>query len=159
LIVHGTLAIEKYIIKLFSNPIESKWRILSENYFNNLLSYIYSTIGNPYSIDTIYFDTIYNNCELLDKISSYIIYNYEVIMNNKHLYKFYNSYLVQKWINTIIRKPVTKKNYYETSKLNNEEKKIKWIKYKYIWKKYNKNCLIVKKYLFIVNDFYLTKKY
>ena len=148
---------EKYITKLFSSSIEFKKQVLSENYFNNLLSYIYLIIGNPYSIDTIYFNAIYENYELLEKVPAYIIYNYDIIMNDTQLYKFYNSYLVQKWINTIMQKPVTKNNYYNVSKLNDKQKKIKWIKYKYIWKKYNNICLIVKKYLLTVNDFYLTE--
>ena len=146
--------IEKYIIKLVTSKEEKIISILANNYYENLFLSIYFIIGNPFSIDTQQFDILYDNYNIINEIIVYIINQYNIIINKPKLASFYNIDFINKWIETIILKPVKKQVYFNISKLNIKMKNEKWDKYKVIWKEFNKNCHLFKKYLFNVAKFY-----
>ena len=148
---------EKYIIKIHTSKEENIKSILSNNYFENLLSLVYFTIGNPFSIDTPFFESIYNNFTIISKIPEYIINQYNIIINDKKISKFYNIDIIERWVETIMSKPVKKQEYFKVS--NSKDKNINWNKYCIVWKEFNKNCLELKKYLPTLVKYYKSIKY
>ena len=147
---------EQYIIRMYTSKEGKIKNILSDNFFSNIFSNIYFLLNNPFNIDDIKFDIFYDNLKLLNGIHLIIIKNYEKIINSD-LYKFYNIDLINKWIDSIIQKPMKKDEYYKLSKLELKEKDIKWKKYNEIWELYNSECIKFKTYLFKLRDFYQTK--
>ena len=150
--------IEKYIIDLHTSKEYKLLSLLSNNYFENILSSVYFTIGNPFSIDTPYFEAIYKEYKIIDKIPEYIIGEYNNIID-KNILNFYNIDIIQKWIESVMGKPVKKTEYFKISNQSIKEKNIKWSKYCIVWKQYNNNCMILKKYLLKLAQYYKSIKY
>ena len=116
--------IEKYIIDLHTSKEYKLLSLLSNNYFENILSSIYFTIGNPFSIDTPYFEAIYKEYKIIDKIPEYIIGEYNNIID-KNILTFYNIDIIQKWIESVMAKPVKKTEYFKISNQSIKKKKYK----------------------------------
>jgi hypothetical protein len=147
---------EQYIIKMNTSKQAKIKHILSQNFYSNIFLDIFLLLNNPYNIDDIKFDIFYDNYKLLKDVHLILIKNYEKIINSD-LHKFYNIDLINKWIDTIEQKPIKKDEYYKLSKLENDDKDIKWKKYNEIWQVYNSECIKFKKYLFKLRDFYQSK--
>lgn len=146
--------IEVYIKTHFSNEEIYTNNILSCNYFNNFFVSTYFILGNCFTIDLPIFDIIYENYLLLDKIPEILINKYNKIITDKNFHLFYNYEIINRWYKTIICQPINKNDYFKISKLSNRNKNLKWDKYIIIWKKFNDNCLIFKKYLRQLLQFY-----
>ena len=157
--------IEKYIYSLLYLDESIVMNLFNDNYFNNLLSNIYFIISNPFSIDTKVFDIIYKNRELINETPNIIINIYDIILNikpydlisssiQKKLYLFYNYDIINRWYKSVISIKMGKSIYYKISKLSDDKKAIKWEKYNEIWTIYNNNCIILKKYLKKLLQFY-----
>jgi hypothetical protein len=150
--------IEKYIIDVNLNKCSNKMNILSSNYFNNSLLNIYLILGNPKLIDTNHLTSLYYNYKIFKLIIDDIKKDYEKILSDPILYKFYNIDIINKWQKTIIQKKLSKDDYFKISTANTTFKKSRWEKYEFLWKKYNESCLELKEYLDTVENFYKYKK-
>jgi hypothetical protein len=95
---------------------------LYQNHQQNLLMDLYFTLGNVYSLESNYFNKIYENLDLLDKIVIYLINYLNNIIEDDKLSKFYNIDIIKKWEQTIMNKPVAKTVYYKISQLSEEDK-------------------------------------
>ena len=157
--------IEKYIQELVCSNETNVMDLFIDNYLNNSLSNIYFIINNQFSIDTKIFDIIYKNRKLISEIPNLLIDTYEIILNNKpydllsssmqkKLYLYYNYEIIIRWYKTVIPKKMLKNEYYKISKLSEKQKISKWEKYNKIWSIYINACLIFKKYLKKVLNFY-----
>ena len=150
--------LEKYIIDLKLSECSEIMNLLDQNYQTNLLLNIYFVIGNPYSIDSNDFIKLAeDNTEVITKSGLYIILILEKMIQTNDLYKFYNHCIIEKWIKSIISKPVTKEEYFSVSKLNTSQKNIRWKDYVRVFDLYNKACLMVQKYLLKIEKFYKPK--
>jgi hypothetical protein len=145
--------IEKYIIKLYSSKEQHDILLLSNNYFENLLLLVYFTIGNPFSLDTVYFDAIYTNYKIIREIPNYIKNQYETLLNCD-LYRFYNIDIINRWFETVMLKPVKKSEYFKVSRLTTSKKNSNWKKYGIVWKEFNDSCIELKKYLHRLIEYY-----
>ena len=150
--------IEKYVIDINLDKCAKYQDRLSSNYYNNSLLNLYLILGNPSSIDSLHFESIYYNQKIFKLIVDDIKSDYNKILLDPILYKFYNIDIINKWQKTIIPKKLSKRDYYSVSKLNNTEKDNKWNKYEFTWNKYNEACLELQKYLYKVEHFYKNKK-
>jgi len=149
---------EKYIANLELSKYTLIDYILENNYKDNLLISLYFILGNAIFIDSNHFDSIVSEQQIFKLINDCIINNLSILINHSELYKFYNYFLIDSWIKTIIKKPIKKEDYYKISKLCKSDQDIRWKKYKYIWKKYNNTCLELRDYLYLIRDFYKDKK-
>jgi hypothetical protein len=157
-ILDNPAKIEKYMINLYSSECSEIMRLLDQNYHGNLLLNIYFVIGNPYSIDSNDFIKLAeDNTDVITKSGLYIILILEKMMHTNDLYKFYNHCIIEKWIKSIINKPVTKEEYFAVSKLNTSQKNSRWKDYIRVFELYNQSCLMVKKYLYKLEKFYKQK--
>jgi len=147
---------EQYIIDLYTSKQAKIKQIISQNFFFNILLDIYMILNNPFNVDNLKFDIFYDNLKLLNGVHLVLIKNYDKIINSD-LHRFYNIDLINKWIDSIERKPMRKEDYYKLSKLGNDDKEIKWKKYNEIWQVYNLECIKFKTYLFKLRNFYKTK--
>ena len=150
--------IEKYIIDLNLNQCSKSIGYISSNYYNNSLLNIYLILGNPKLIDTSNFESLYYNHKIFKLIIDDIKKDYEKILSDPLLYKFYNINIINKWHKTIIQKSLSKDDYFQISTVSTILKNIRWEKYEFIWKKYNEACLELKEYLYKVKNFYKNKK-
>jgi hypothetical protein len=146
--------IEKYIQNQIIKKESHLMYLLNHNYFNNILISIYFIIGNPYSIDTKIFNIIYKNRNLINNVPKIIINNYDLILSDPKLYKFYNYDIILRWKNTVIPKKLNKKDYYKISKLSDSKKEKQWIKYNLIWNEYFESCLQLKIFITSLLKFY-----
>jgi hypothetical protein len=149
--------LEKYMINLNLNENAFIMHTISQNHQHNLLLDIYFTIGNEYSLESIHFNKIYENLNLLDEIETSMITRLDKMMADNTLNGFYNIDVIIKWKHTIVNKPVEKLNYFKVSKLSNEEKEKVWAKYLIVWDKFNKSCMKVKEHLDKVEKIYQNK--
>ena len=150
---------EKYIINLNSSENALIMRKISLNYYNNLLLDLYFIIGNEYSLETIHFDKIYENINIIKLIEIDIINKLDNMIADEKLFNFYNIDMIRKWEKIIINIPVDKQAYFKLSQLDNMDKEIIWEKYLIIWEKFMESCLIVKQHLKKIINFYSTKQY
>jgi hypothetical protein len=118
---------------------------------------LYFTLGNVYSLESNYFNKIYENLDLLEKIEIYLINYLNNLIGDKTLNKFYNIDIIKKWKQTIINKQVEKTEYYKISKLSEEEKNRQWKRYEITWDKFNKSCIKIKDHLCKIEEFYESK--
>ena len=149
---------EKYIIDLNLCPSAQIKEKLSQNHQHNLLMELYFTLGNVYSLESNYFNKIYENLDLLDKIEIYLINYLNNLIADEKLSKFYNIDIIKKWKQTIINKQVEKTEYYKISKLSDEDKNLQWKRYEITWDKFNNSCLKIKDHLSKIEQFYETQK-
>jgi len=150
---------EKYIIELNLSEYSQTMKLLDQNYHGNLLLNIYFIIGNPYSIDSNDFIKLAEDkTDVITKSGTYIIETLEKMIHTNDLYKFYNHCIIEKWIKSIINKPVTKEEYFNVSKLDIPSKNIRWNEYLRIFYLYNQSCEKVKNYLFKLEKFYISKE-
>ena len=87
---------EKYIIDLNLCPSAQIKEKLSQNHQHNLLMELYFTLGNVYSLESNYFNKIYENLDLLDKIEIYLIDYLNNLIADEKLRKFYNIDIIKK---------------------------------------------------------------
>ena len=157
-ILENPTKVEKYIIELKLSECSEIMNLLDQNYHGNLLLNIYFVIGNPYSIDSNDFIKLAEDkTDVITKSGLYIILILEKMIQTNDLYKFYNHCIIEKWIKSIINKPVTKEEYFSVSKLNISEKNLRWKDYIRVFDLYNQACLMVKKYLYKLEKFYISK--
>jgi len=150
--------LEKYMINLNLNENAFIMNCINQNHQENLLLNIYFTIGNEYSLESIYFNKIYENLDLFEQIEINMIKRLDKMIADNTLSKFYNIDVIVKWKHTIINKPVEKENYFKVSKLSQAEKEKIWEKYLTVWDKFIKSCLKVKEHLDKIEKFYQNKQ-
>jgi len=148
---------EKYIIDLNLCPNAQIMEKLYQNHQQNLLMDLYFTLGNVYSLESNYFNKIYENLDLLDKIEIYLINYLNNLIEDDKLSKFYNIDIIKKWKQTIMNKPVTKTEYYKISQLPEEDKDKQWKRYELTWNKFNESCIKIKEHLSKIEKFYESK--
>ena len=151
--------IEKYLIDLELSECSKTMTLLEQNYFNNLLFNIYFVISNPYSIDSNDFIKLSEDkTDIITQSAVYIILILEKMIETNDLYKFYNHFIIKKWIKSIIQKPIKKEEYFNVSKLDIKNKEIRWLEYLRIFDIYNKSCMMLKNYLIKLDNFYNKKE-
>jgi len=151
--------IEQYIIDLNLSKYLKIINLIDQTSFDNLLLNIYFILGNPYSIDSNDFTKLAeDDTNIIIKSGIYIILTLEKMIETDDLYKFYNQEILERWIKSIINKPVTKEEYYTVSKLSDKEKSIRWKQYINVYKLYNYSSKLVKKYLLILHKFYIANE-
>jgi hypothetical protein len=135
--------VDKYIKKYILNPQNKVNYILQYNYHESYFDSLYFIIGNYYTIDSIIFEKIYDNLDLLDEIPELLINRY----NDKRIFLFYNDKIIKKWISMLSYEKLNKSEYFKISKLSENKKIEKWRKYIILYNKLNEISKIFKKFL------------
>lgn len=98
--------IEEYIITLELDPRKKIYQYISQSHFENYFTNLYFTVGNDFLINDPIFDYVWNDRELLFKITDYMISLFEgghtVTIDGKLLSKFYNQTLIHKFIDVLM---------------------------------------------------------
>ena len=125
--------VDKYIKKYILNIKNKVNYILQYNYHESYFDSLYFIIGNYYTIDSIIFEKIYDNLDLLDEIPELLINRY----NDKRILLFYNDKIIKKWISMLSYEKLNKLEYFKISKLSENKKIEKWRKYIILYNKLN----------------------
>lgn len=119
--------------------------ILLNNYYCNGFLEVFFIINNPYLFNNKIFDIIYRRKEEINNITLYIKKCWNIILNT-NLRKFYNSTLINKWIETLEYKIINKNDYL---KINNDENL--YNKYLEIYEIFDKNVCEIREFVFYLH--------
>jgi hypothetical protein len=142
-----------YEFNFFKNAILDKKYIecnylLNNHYCNGFLD-IFFIINNPYLFDSEIFNVVYKRREEINNITLYIKNCWNKILASE-LKKFYNSFLINKWMETLEFKIIDKYDYFKINKNNNAEDI--YNKYQEIYRIFDKNICNLREYIYTLND-------
>jgi hypothetical protein len=137
ILLKDTLLDKKYII----------CNILLNNHYSNPFLDIYFILSNAYLFTENIFDVLYKKREKLNKIPKYMKYCWETILST-NLKKFYNSFLINKWLETLNFTIILENDFYKIHPNNKELYK----KYLEIYKIFDKNVCEFKQYILSLNN-------
>jgi len=120
--------------------------LLNNHYTNGFLD-IFFIINNVQLFGSDIFNVIYNRRHEINKITSHIKKCWEKILNSD-LIKFYNSILINKWIETLEFKLIDKYDYLKHDKSS----EIEYNKYLEIFKIFDKNVCILRDFVYKISD-------
>ena len=138
ILLRNTIIDKKYII----------CNILTNNHYSNPFLDIYFILNNPYLFTQNIFDVLYKKREQINIIPQFIKKCWKYILNS-NLYKFYNHFLINKWLNTLEFKMISEKDFF---KVHNNKKL--YTKYLEIYKIFDKNVCEFKSYIYELIDIF-----
>ena len=121
--------------------------ILLNNHYSNPFLDIYFILSNAYLFNEPIFDVLYNKREQINRIPKFIKFCWEKILNSG-LRKFYNSFLIGKWLQTLSFKIIKEDEFY---KIHPDNKNL-YRKYLEIYEIFDKNVCTFRQYLFKLTD-------
>ena len=131
-LLRNTILDKKYII----------CNILTNNHYSNPFLDIYFVLNNPFLFTENIFNVLYEKRELFNILPKFIKLCWTYILQTD-LKKFYNFFLIDKWINTLQFKIIS-----EDTFLKIHSDKNLYLKYVELYKIFDKNVCEFKKYVY-----------
>ena len=122
--------------------------ILINNYYSNPFLDICFILNNPHLFKQNIFNVLYDRRNEINIIPKYIKMCWKYILNSD-LKNFYNSTLINKWLNTLEFEIMTKESFF---KIHND--KTLYTKYLEIYEIFDKNVCKIKKYVYKLTKIY-----
>ncbi len=133
----------KFIYDTLVNHNYLKYILLGNNHFNNLLIDINFVLGNPYLFESDVFDIIYKKRKHIRRIPKIIRKCWNYILNSE-LINFFNSTLINKWLQTSVYKKFSKQEVFNAISCDDSNKELiykKYLRTYSIFNKMNKNVI------------------
>ena len=121
--------------------------ILLNNHYSNPFLDIYFILSNAYLFNEPIFDILYNKRDQINRIPAFIEFCWSIILNSD-LRKFYNSFLINKWLDTLSFKIIKEEEFYKIYPNRIDL----YHKYLEIYEIFDKNVYIFRQYLFKLNN-------
>ena len=117
--------------------------ILLNNHYSNPFLDVYFILSNAYLFTEPIFNVLYEKKDKINEIPTYIKFCWKIILNTD-LKKFYNSFLINKWLQTLDFKIISQEEFY---KIHPDKHDI-YKKYLEIYTIFDNNVCKLKEFLF-----------